>query len=153
MQLADPSRDVGARNAGQWPLSPLGHDIASRDLAVALQPLLVGQEHANFFETRATEYSKAASRGSWPQVWTSFETMMGRRQSREQFVGWMADRYVEMTGAGRGEAAREADATLRFYCEMLETPFGDDRLDWMESDAHAIVDEALSTSEDDAAAA
>ena len=28
-----------------------------------LAPLLNGVEHANFFETRATEYSKAATRG------------------------------------------------------------------------------------------
>ncbi len=30
-----------------------------------LAPLLNGVEHANFFETRATEYSKAATRGDW----------------------------------------------------------------------------------------
>jgi len=38
-----------------------------------LAPLLNGVEHANFFETRATEYSKAATRGDWGQVWTSFD--------------------------------------------------------------------------------
>ena len=38
-----------------------------------LAPLLNGVEHANFFETRATEYSKAATRGDWNQVWTSFD--------------------------------------------------------------------------------
>jgi ribonucleoside-diphosphate reductase beta chain len=31
-------------------------------------------EHANFFETRATEYSKAATRGNWGDVWTSFDS-------------------------------------------------------------------------------
>jgi ribonucleoside-diphosphate reductase beta chain len=30
-----------------------------------LTPLLNGVEHANFFETRATEYSKGATRGDW----------------------------------------------------------------------------------------
>jgi hypothetical protein len=30
-----------------------------------LAPLLNGVEHANFFETRATEYSKGATRGDW----------------------------------------------------------------------------------------
>jgi len=30
-----------------------------------LVEILNGVEHANFFEQRATEYSKAASRGSW----------------------------------------------------------------------------------------
>lgn len=38
-----------------------------------LQPLLNGVEHANFFETRATEYSKAATRGNWNEVWDAFD--------------------------------------------------------------------------------
>lgn len=38
-----------------------------------LQPLLNGVEHANFFETRATEYSKAATRGEWNEVWDAFD--------------------------------------------------------------------------------
>src|SRR3546814_3285187 len=39
-----------------------------------LAPLLNGVEHANFFETRATEYSKGATRGDWNTVWTSFDS-------------------------------------------------------------------------------
>jgi ribonucleoside-diphosphate reductase beta chain len=38
-----------------------------------LAPLLNGVEHANFFETRATEYSKAATKGNWGEVWDSFD--------------------------------------------------------------------------------
>ena len=38
-----------------------------------LVPLLNGVEHANFFETRATEYSKAATKGHWNDVWGSFD--------------------------------------------------------------------------------
>jgi len=41
-----------------------------------LQVLLSGVEHANFFEQRATEYSKGASRGSWDGsegVWSTFD--------------------------------------------------------------------------------
>jgi ribonucleoside-diphosphate reductase beta chain len=41
-----------------------------------LVEILNGVEHANFFEQRATEYSKAASRGSWDGadgVWASFD--------------------------------------------------------------------------------
>jgi ribonucleoside-diphosphate reductase beta chain len=38
-----------------------------------LAPLLNGVEHANFFETRATEYSKGATRGEWNSVWSSFD--------------------------------------------------------------------------------
>src|SRR5206468_13030556 len=41
-----------------------------------LAPLLNGVEHANFFETRATEYSKAATRGDWNSVWDSFDRRM-----------------------------------------------------------------------------
>jgi ribonucleoside-diphosphate reductase beta chain len=38
-----------------------------------LTPLLNGVEHANFFETRATEYSKGATRGQWNEVWDAFD--------------------------------------------------------------------------------
>jgi ribonucleoside-diphosphate reductase beta chain len=38
-----------------------------------LTPLLNGVEHANFFETRATEYSKGATKGNWQDVWASFD--------------------------------------------------------------------------------
>lgn len=38
-----------------------------------LQSLLSGVEHANFFEARATEYSKAATRGEWTDVWSLHE--------------------------------------------------------------------------------
>jgi ribonucleoside-diphosphate reductase beta chain len=41
-----------------------------------LAPLLNGVEHANFFETRATEYSKGATRGDWNTVWDSFDRRM-----------------------------------------------------------------------------
>jgi ribonucleoside-diphosphate reductase beta chain len=47
-----------------------------------LQALLSGVEHANFFEARATEYSKAATQGNWhgsDGVWTEFDRMMARR--------------------------------------------------------------------------
>lgn len=47
-----------------------------------LQSMLSGVEHANFFEARATEYSKAATRGQWQGedgVWTAFEKLMNRR--------------------------------------------------------------------------
>lgn len=38
-----------------------------------LTPLLSGPEHANFFEARATEYSKAATIGSWDEVWIDLD--------------------------------------------------------------------------------
>jgi ribonucleoside-diphosphate reductase beta chain len=39
-----------------------------------LAPLLNGVEHANFFEQRATEYTKGATQGSWADVWSSFDS-------------------------------------------------------------------------------
>jgi ribonucleoside-diphosphate reductase beta chain len=44
-----------------------------------LQPLLNGVEHANFFETRATEYSKAATKGNWTEVWDTFDRRQAAR--------------------------------------------------------------------------
>jgi ribonucleoside-diphosphate reductase beta chain len=47
-----------------------------------LQPLISGVEHANFFEARATEYSKAATRGQWhgsEGVWAEFDRLKDRR--------------------------------------------------------------------------
>ena len=43
-----------------------------------LSEILNGVEHANFFEARATEYSKAATRGEWhgaEGVWANFDKM------------------------------------------------------------------------------
>ena len=48
-----------------------------------LQPLLSGVEHANFFEARATEYAKGATKGDWTGeegVWANFDKMMGQRK-------------------------------------------------------------------------
>jgi ribonucleoside-diphosphate reductase beta chain len=47
-----------------------------------LLEMLNGVEHANFFEQRATEYSKAATRGSWDGddgVWVAFDKANGTR--------------------------------------------------------------------------
>jgi ribonucleoside-diphosphate reductase beta chain len=51
-----------------------------------LQSLLSGVEHANFFEARSTEYSKAATRGAWhgaEGVWGAFDAMMEKRAEGE----------------------------------------------------------------------
>lgn len=51
-----------------------------------LQSLLSGVEHANFFEARSTEYSKAATKGAWhgeTGVWGEFDRMMARRREAE----------------------------------------------------------------------
>src|SRR3954454_2712606 len=47
-----------------------------------LQSMLSGVEHANFFEARSTEYSKAATRGQWhgdAGVWSEFDRMQAKR--------------------------------------------------------------------------
>ena len=49
-----------------------------------LTSILNGVEHANFFEARATEYSKAATKGDWhgdSGVWSNFEQMMEKRKT------------------------------------------------------------------------
>ena len=51
-----------------------------------LQSLLSGVEHANFFEARSTEYSKAATRGAWhgdAGVWGQFDKMLAKRGERD----------------------------------------------------------------------
>ncbi|SLN58730.1 ribonucleotide-diphosphate reductase subunit beta [Oceanibacterium hippocampi] len=47
-----------------------------------LTEILNGVEHANFFEARATEYSKGATRGSWhgaDGAWAAFDGLIGKR--------------------------------------------------------------------------
>jgi ribonucleoside-diphosphate reductase beta chain len=48
-----------------------------------LAPMLNGVEHANFFETRATEYSKAATRGNWNEVWDNFDRRMKAKAAND----------------------------------------------------------------------
>jgi ribonucleoside-diphosphate reductase beta chain len=74
------------RHVADWRLSQLGlpavYGVREHPLPW-LQPLLSGVEHANFFEARATEYSKAATRGEWQGeegVWATFDRMMVRRR-------------------------------------------------------------------------
>ncbi len=47
-----------------------------------LQSMLSGVEHANFFEARSTEYSKAATKGQWhgdAGVWAEFDRVLAKR--------------------------------------------------------------------------
>lgn len=47
-----------------------------------LQSMLSGVEHANFFEARSTEYSKAATKGQWhgeTGVWAEFDRLLVKR--------------------------------------------------------------------------
>jgi ribonucleoside-diphosphate reductase beta chain len=71
------------RFIADWRLSQLGlpaiYMIEDHPLPW-LQPLLNGVEHANFFEQRATEYSKGATKGDWNTVWSSFDSAARRKQ-------------------------------------------------------------------------
>jgi len=44
-----------------------------------LSPLLNGMGHADFFEARATEYSTAATKGNWNEVWGAFDRLKGAK--------------------------------------------------------------------------
>jgi ribonucleoside-diphosphate reductase beta chain len=49
-----------------------------------LSEILNGVEHANFFEARATEYSKAATKGEWHGdggVWDDFDALLIKRKA------------------------------------------------------------------------
>ena len=75
------------RFIADWRLGQLGlptiYNIAEHPLPWLTQ-ILNGVEHANFFETRATEYSKAATRGQWhgPEgVWSHFDKVAQARNA------------------------------------------------------------------------
>ncbi len=74
------------RYIADWRLGQLGlppvYEIKEHPLPW-LTEILNGVEHANFFETRATEYSKGATRGQWhgaDGVWSHFDKMMATRK-------------------------------------------------------------------------
>jgi ribonucleoside-diphosphate reductase beta chain len=78
------------RFVADWRLRQLGlpavYQVTENPLPW-LQSLLSGVEHANFFEARSTEYSKAATRGEWhgaEGVWAQFDRTMAHRGERER---------------------------------------------------------------------
>lgn len=77
------------RYIADWRLSQLGlpaiYMIEDHPLPW-LAPLLNGVEHANFFETRATEYSKGATRGNWNDVWSAFDKRQKKSAANEVAV-------------------------------------------------------------------
>jgi ribonucleoside-diphosphate reductase beta chain len=75
------------RYIADWRLGQLGlpkmYGVTEHPLPW-LTAILNGVEHANFFEARATEYSKAATKGDWhgdSGVWSNFESMMEKRKA------------------------------------------------------------------------
>ncbi len=67
------------RHIADWRLGQLGLPVVygvSKHPLPWLREMLNGVEHANFFEARATEYSKGATQGSWhgaDGVWAQFD--------------------------------------------------------------------------------
>ena len=59
-------RFIGNRRLEQLGLNPI-YDVQKNPLTW-LDNMLNGVEHMNFFEGRATEYSKASTKGSWGEV-------------------------------------------------------------------------------------
>ncbi len=75
------------RYIADWRLGQLGlpkiYGVAEHPIPW-LTAILNGVEHANFFEARATEYSKAATKGEWhgnEGVWVNFEQIMEKRKA------------------------------------------------------------------------
>jgi len=62
-------RFIADRRLSQLGLQPI-YRIEQNPLPW-LDEILNGVEHANFFENRSTEYSKAATQGNWDDVWNS----------------------------------------------------------------------------------
>jgi ribonucleoside-diphosphate reductase beta chain len=64
------------RYVADWRLSQLGlaplYGIKDHPIPWLI-PILNGVEHANFFEARATEYSKGATTGDWVETWGRFD--------------------------------------------------------------------------------
>ncbi len=92
------------RHIADWRLRQLGLQpiyLIEENPLPWLQPLLSGVDHANFFETRAPESSKAATKGNWNEVWDSFD----RRQSAKQVP--VANDFIEgpdlLAGVGAAE--------------------------------------------------
>ncbi len=75
------------RYIADWRLGQLGLPklYGAKDHPIPwLTAILNGVEHANFFEARATEYSKGATRGEWhggEGVWNAFDAMMDKRKA------------------------------------------------------------------------
>ena len=66
-EVKDYIRYIADRRLSQLGLQPI-YRLENNPLPW-MDEMLNGTEHANFFENRATEYSKAATQGTWDQVW------------------------------------------------------------------------------------
>ena len=67
-EVKDYIRFIGNRRLAQLGLEPI-YDVQKNPLTW-LDTMLNAVEHMNFFEGRATEYSKASTRGSWTEAFS-----------------------------------------------------------------------------------
>jgi ribonucleoside-diphosphate reductase beta chain len=61
-------RFIADRRLQQLGLQPLYH--IEKNPLPWLDEMLNAVEHTNFFENRATEYSKASTSGTWEEAWS-----------------------------------------------------------------------------------
>ncbi len=64
-------RYIGDRRLSQLGLQPMYH--IDKNPLPWLDEILNGVEHANFFENRVTEYTKAATQGSWEDAFAELD--------------------------------------------------------------------------------
>jgi ribonucleoside-diphosphate reductase beta chain len=64
-------RYIADRRLAQLGLQPI-YATENKNPLPWMDEMLNGVEHTNFFENRATEYSKAATRGTWDEVWSDW---------------------------------------------------------------------------------
>jgi ribonucleoside-diphosphate reductase beta chain len=93
-----------------------------------LAPMLNGVEHANFFETRATEYSKAATRGNWNDVWGSFDkrrtagaaglTLVDKEDDKQGILAAAGQLSVDLEGNNR---SRPISTKAEQWLDNLQT--------------------------------
>ncbi|MET0155829.1 MAG: ribonucleotide-diphosphate reductase subunit beta [Rickettsiales bacterium] len=76
-QVKDYIRFIGNRRLTQLGL-PTRYSVHKNPLPW-IDEILNGVEHANFFENRVTEYAKAATEGSWDDVFSEMDVMLENR--------------------------------------------------------------------------
>jgi ribonucleoside-diphosphate reductase beta chain len=78
-------RFIADRRLQQLGLEPLFH--IEKNQLTWLDEILNAVEHMNFFEGRATEYSKASTGGTWEEVWSSSIGEHWNGEANESFQG------------------------------------------------------------------
>jgi len=91
-------RWISDRRLQQLDLEPINAQINKNPLPW-MDEMLNGAEHTNFFENRATEYSKASTQGTWEEVFAQ-DIFSGNYAQGEE-----AQKIAKDTEDAKGEAA------------------------------------------------